>query len=325
MAMALATLVLPAAKVAAQDASNAKLYTKDNKELLWKDITMAGEIMGWKTKNPQTGGDMVVNIPASNVAKMDFPEPPDLQEALTLLSHNKPDEAAAKAAPIVQQFAPFKSVVGSWYPAASMVQLEALAQKKDVPAYDKLRGDLKTINLGPTDMARLSTIDAMQDYLKGVVGPALVAVDKIIPTTEDTSVLGKLYLLKGDIQFKRGNFSEALEAYLHLPVFYGTQSAYLPNAELGAARSLQKMARLDDALDMYKAILERYKGEPQAKAAEVELDNIAKALGKSSDADATGAVEKTEKAEGEKADAPKAGDAPKADAPKEDAPKTEAP
>jgi tetratricopeptide (TPR) repeat protein len=224
---------------------------------------------------------MTVNIPTADITKLDFPVPPELHEANSLLAIGKAEEAAAKAEPIVAQFSPFKSIQGSHYPAASMVALEALARKNDRPGFDKLRGQLKILNLNSVDSARLAAIDATQDFLKGVVGPALSTVDKTIPTINDSSVLAKLYLLRGDIQFKRGNYSESLEAYLHVPVFFGTEQAYLPNAELGAARTLQKLGRIEDSLAMYKGISERYKDEPQGRQARQEMESVAKALGES--------------------------------------------
>ncbi len=282
---AAAAPAIAAAPAAAPVGPPGKLYTKDRKELLWADVVMTGTNIGWKTKNPNTGGDMVVNIPASDIVKMDFPEPAELQQSLEALSRNELEKAVALAKPAVDQFSPFKSVPGTWWPAASMIQLEAMAQKRD-PGYEKLRGDLKTVNLSPTDTARLAAVDITYDYVKGILGPAHTALEKLLPTTEDGAVLAKLYVLKGDIQFKRGNFNDALEAYLSVPVFYGAQAAFLPNAELGAARSLHKMGRLEDASEMFRTLQERYKDMPQAAQAKKELDELTKALGVSKEQEA---------------------------------------
>jgi tetratricopeptide (TPR) repeat protein len=254
-----------------------RLIYKD-KEIRWGDVTMTGSNIGWKTKNPQTGGDMILNITAKDISRVDFPEPEELQQALIALSRNEVEKAVQLAQPVVDKFAPFKTTPGTYYPAASMVQLEAMAIKRD-PGYEKLRGDIKTINLNSADEARLKAVDATYDYVKGILGPALTNVTNLIPTVDDGSVLAKLWLLRGDIQFKRGNFADALEAYLHVPVFYGAQAAYLPNAELGAARSLQKMGRLEDAVEAFRTFKERYVGMPQAVEAGKEMEVVSKALG----------------------------------------------
>jgi tetratricopeptide (TPR) repeat protein len=257
-----------------------KLFTSDNRELQWADVTMQGTSVAWRTVEASTGKDRIVNIPATNIVRLDFPEPTDLQEAEAAVNRGDSAGALEKVEPVVKQFAPFKATPGSFWAPAALTKLEALAlQGKSSDDYDKLRAELKTINLSGADQVRLGGIDALIDFAKGLSGPAKTTVVKLIPQTDDASVLAKLYNLLGDIHSKLGSFPDALEAYLSVSVFYGSQADQLPIAELGAARSLKKMDRLEDSRDMLTGIKERYPQSPQAQTAKKELDELMKVLG----------------------------------------------
>jgi TolA-binding protein len=66
---------------------------------------------------------------------------------------------------------------------------------------------------------------------------------------------------------------------LQIPVFYGAEAAFLPAADLGAAKCLARLGRLQDASDSLSRIIERYAGSPEADAAKIEKANVAKLTG----------------------------------------------
>jgi tetratricopeptide (TPR) repeat protein len=281
----------------ANQAFSQKLFTNDGKEIPFADVTMQGTVVAWRTKEPSTGNDRITNIPAANITRLDFPEPTDLQEAEALLNRGDAAGAIEKTESVIRQFSPFKITAGSYYVPAVMVKLEGLALLKKDDEFDKLRTELKGINLSPSDQLRLSGAQALQDFSKGLLAPAESAVKAILPKTDDASVLAKLYVLLGDIQTKQAAYPAALESYLSVSVFYGSQSDQLPRAELGAARSLAKMQRLEDARDMLVGLKDRYPTSPQAKIAKEELSAILKTLGQNEaqKADEAEKAEKTEK------------------------------
>ncbi len=285
----------------ASSAQAQKLFTIDNKELQWADVTMQGTSVAWRTVEASTGKDRIVNIPAANILRLDFPEPTDLQDAEAAVNQGDSAAALEKVEPVVKQFSPFKATPGSFWAPAALTKLEALAlQGKSSDDYDKLRAELKTINLSGPDQVRLGGIDALIDFAKGLSGPAKTTVIKLIPQTDDASVLAKLYNLLGDIHAKLGSHPDALEAYLSVSVFYGSQADQLPIAELGAARSLKKMDRLEDARDMYAGIKERYPQSRQAQSAKKEHDELMKVLGAVQQSKADEADKAAEPAESKK-------------------------
>jgi tetratricopeptide (TPR) repeat protein len=292
-----------------QPAAAQKYFTNDGKVIPATEAALKDSIVAWNTKDI-AGNPRTINYPATSIVRLEFPEPPDLQAAELALVGKKPDDALQKISAVLTQFEPFKTTPGTWWVAAALLKMEAYAQKTDTANYDKVRADLKSIGLSPNDKLRMGGVEALYDYQKGVIGPARTAVQSLLSGTEDANVLGKLYLLLGDIEYKREDYKAALDAYLHLPVFYGTQSEYLPLAELGAARSLMKMQRLEDASTYLLHVKERYPGTPQASAADADRKTVQQALGESNQAKA----EEADKAEKEKTEGAK----PESETKKED-------
>ena len=122
-------------------------------------------------------------------------------------------------------------------------------------------------------------MEALQQFQKGMTGPALQKANTLLAGTENSGTLARLYNLIGDIQFKREAYKEALDAYLQVPVFFGTQASLLPAAEFGAARCLMRLRRLDDATAALTRILERYKGTWVEAPAKKEKEDLEKVIG----------------------------------------------
>lgn len=255
-----------------------KLFTKDGQTIDYTQVTMSGTIAVWKTKDPATGGDKTINIPAANIVKVEFPEPQELDEGELLLIRGDIENALKKFEAVLQKFSPFKATPGSHYIAAALCKLEALAILKQEKEYGSLRTELKTLKLGENDTIRYDAAEAQMDAAKGILAPALKVIALQLPKTDNAAILAKLHALAGDIHAKKGALNEALESYLTISVLYGSQGNQLPRAELNAARILAKQQHLEDARDMLQGIIERHAKTPEAKTAKAELDVILKTL-----------------------------------------------
>ena len=255
-----------------------KYFTNKGQEIPGAQASLQGTNLAWRQKD-LLGRDKVINIPATDIIRLDFPMPTDLQAAETALNRGDAEAALAKAIPVSKEFEAFKTTPGSYYLSATLIQLESLALLKKTDEFEKLRAALKTISLNPADSVRLAAADALLDFAKGIVGPAETTIVANLAKTDDASVLARLHNFLGDIRTKVSNYKGALEAYLSVTVLYGSQGDQLPRAELGAALALIKMDYLEDARNMLIGLSERYPTSPQATVAKAQLDDLLKIIG----------------------------------------------
>ncbi|MES2706338.1 MAG: tetratricopeptide repeat protein [Verrucomicrobiota bacterium] len=235
------------------------------------EVTIVGTDVQRKTGGPK--------IPVSSIVRVEFPKPEELAAADDLLLKAKYEEAYAKAK-ITQDFhRPWKDKPGSWYAPASLLVAESLLRQNKYDDSARLMSELRNMTLPGQLQMRVTLLDAREQFQKGINQPALTKVNSLLKSVKDSDTAARLYLLLGDIQFKRESFEEALDAYLHVPVFYGAEAAFLPAADLGAARSLSRLGRFKDAIDSFARISERYLGTPEADAAQKEKADLSKLQG----------------------------------------------
>lgn len=262
----------------AAPASAQRLYFDNGADIDWSEVTLNGSNLQRSIKDAR-GAETIQSIPASKVIRVDWPYPGELSEALSLILAQKYDAALAKAASVRTVHANWKDKPGSWYVPASLYVAECYIRLKNAAETDKILTELRTMNLPSSQQKALLMVQALQDLEKNATTPALEKAQRAMQGLEDDSALqARLALLIGDIKFASDQFSDALDSYLQVPVFFGAQGQLMPLAELGAARSLFKLERLADASKYLGYIGMRYKGTPEAAAAEKEKIEIDRAL-----------------------------------------------
>ena len=279
-------LILLAALAFTGTASAQRLYLQNGADIEWSEVELSGSNLQQKFKNPD-GSTSVRSIPASNVIRVDWPYPGELNEALALVLKQKYDEALAKAAEIRTIHANWKDKPGSWYVPATLLVVECQIRQKKEQDADKTLTELRTMTLPSSYQIGVGMMDALASFEKDMTGPAIKKAESLVKGTEDSATLARLHVLIGDIKFKQENYKEALDSYLQVPVFYGSQGQMMPVAELGAARSLMRLGRLADASKALGIVITRYKDTPEAAAAAKDKEDVDKAL--------TGGLTKTEK------------------------------
>ncbi len=242
------------------------------------DVTISGTNVQRKVKRPD-GSEATQSIPAANVVRVDFPRPEELAAADDLMLKGKYDEAFQKAKIVQDLHRLWKDKPGSWFAEAALLTAESLLRQNKYDESARLMSELRNMTLASRLQIRVTMLDALEQFQKGITGPALAKVKPLLKGGQDADTLSRLNLLVGDIQFKREAFAEALDAYLQIPVFYGAEAAFLPAADLGAARCLARLGRLQDASDSLSRIIQRYAGSPEADAAKIEKSNVAKLTG----------------------------------------------
>ena len=242
------------------------------------DVTISGTNVQRKVKRAD-GTEATQTIPVANIVRVDFPKPDELSVADDLILKGKYEEAYQKAKGVQDLHRLWKDKPGSWYVPAALEVAESLLRQNKYDESARLMSELRNMALSSGLQIRVALLDALEQFQKGITGPALAKLKPLVRGAQDAETQARLHLLMGDIQYKREAFAEALEAYLQIPVFYGAEAAFLPAAELGAAKSLARLSRLQDAMDSFTRIIDRYAGTPEADAAKVEKAAVGKLTG----------------------------------------------
>jgi tetratricopeptide (TPR) repeat protein len=248
-------------------------------------------------------------LPLASIAKIDWPDVEELTEANQLLAGGKTAEAVAVLKKGKDFFEPFEKVEGSRYAEVYLAYVDALSQSGAFEDTMRAIPGLRLQKLSTEQQLKLKIIQLNMDRQTASNPASIVAqAENILSETDDSGISASLWLLIGDVNFRAKKFEEALMAYLHVPVFFGTQVQKVPEAELNAARCLKEMRRFEDATGYYQRLVDTYPGSGVATTATSEKASIA---GMKNDETGQGPAQKP--AEGEK----KEGDAtppPAADA-----------
>ena len=217
-------------------------------------------------------GEVGYNV--AQIAKIEFPEPRGLKTATDLMAQRQPEKALAEIEPVVAYYASFKDVPGAWWSQAALIKvavLTALRRDGDADALaDQIQKVVTDPNTGRAIQVRLSgSLIHKKEFEK-----AIAICDAAIKESTDPPVLADAWVHKGDALAGQKEWEESLLAYLHIPVFYSDQPAFLPPSMLGSARAY---ARLDDATRAKKSLndlIAAYPNSPEAAAAQSELKKL---------------------------------------------------
>ena len=170
--------------------------------------------------------------------------PKAMEDAEIAVQRGDASVALAKIEPVLQFFARMrKNTPGSlWLPAAS-IKLDALVVLKNDAVLTGFISELEAANDGtiPSLPNRIKMAKLDQTLRRGNIEQSLAEADKHIRDTVDTSFLAHLHLVKGNALLELRRYEEAMNAFLRIPVFYGTYVKYIPSAQLGAAKAFRGM------------------------------------------------------------------------------------
>jgi tetratricopeptide (TPR) repeat protein len=249
------------------------LILKDGSKLLPEQFAVEG---GKPIKKVKIGENTATSpLQMNSIASMEWPRPEELVQSADLMAAGKTAEAMEMIAKGKAFFEPFKDVPGNWFAELTLAQLEAMATSDDFTAALKALADAQRLKLTDEQKLRLKIIklnidrQASSDYA-GIVAQA----ENILAESTDSSVGAAVWMIIGDVYTKQKEFEKALMAYLHVPVFYGTQIQKVPEAEMQAARTLAKMRRFEDATAYYTRLSETYKNSGIATTADKEKASI---------------------------------------------------
>jgi len=222
------TLIAGASSLPAQD-----LTTTDGQFYPKATLRRNGDMIMVKATVAGGTGNIEMGVPFAKIAKIAFPEPPELAKAITAASKASAEEVLTLTGPYVESQADYRDLPGSWWPEMARLRLLALASvSKDAECAELARkiGTLKTpwadsLSRAGALFAPLGSSD-IQAVIVGAKGFTRVGGDQGSALAQ--VALGRALLSKKD-------WLGALRAFLTVRVFYPSVALLQPPALSGAS------------------------------------------------------------------------------------------
>lgn len=191
----------------------------------------------------QGGTDIEMTRKLSEVERIIWPTSERLTEAQVFVSRGEPSKALDAVEPIIKFFDQVKKVPGSLWLKASMVKLDALDRLENDAAISSFLDNLEKNDDGsnPELALKIKLARLMQRARRGEHDTVITDAADLITKVDDVDVLARLHLVKGSSLLATKKYEAAMNTFLRVPVFYGSQAEHLPKAILGAARSFRGM------------------------------------------------------------------------------------
>lgn len=215
-----------------------------------------------------------VSYPLSQVARLDWPEPEEIEQARQLVIAGKGVEAEEKITPVYRQFAPFSKLPGSWWGDAALIRARAFLEQKKNDEAERAARELMSTSQDKEIKAAAQLILARIQMLLDKADIADAMLDEIMRQELPSEVEARAAILRGDIAYGRKDFEKALEFYLQVPAFYGTEDAVMPVALLGSARSYRGYGDNPRAERAYLDIIVTYPDSAEAAIAKKETASL---------------------------------------------------
>jgi hypothetical protein len=255
----------------AVESSAQSIVLKDGNRIAAADLTVGdGKISRSITLSNGQKGQASVAI--ADILQMEWPNPKQVIDAHALMAAGKAKDAVALLQQGKDFFRQFKDVKGNPYNELVFAHVEALDAAGDFDAILKVMPEVNAIKWDDDKKTALRIIKLnMERRTSSDQEKILSEAESLREETDDTAVRAKLSMTIGDILFKKERWDEAFDAYLRVPVFYGSQASVVPQAELMAARCLVKQERFKDASAMFERISTSYPGSEVGDTAKKEF------------------------------------------------------
>jgi len=197
-----------------------------------------------------------------------------LKTSKSLAAEGKVEEALVQIERVLNYYAPFKDVPGSWWLQAAQIKLTLLVNlQRDGDAED-LIGKMMNASADAETLRAVRVQLAATWARKGQHEKAMAVYDEIINSGASNETLALAWLSKGHSLLAQKDWDTALLAYLRLPVFYPDQKLLMPQALLGSVRAYAGVDDLPDAEKAVNNLQEQFPNSPEAATAKKELQKI---------------------------------------------------
>lgn len=199
----------------------------------------------------------------TDIVRIAWPEPPSLAEARLALEKGEGARAVSLLAPLKKEHAPFARVPGGWWTEIMRVYLRGLlgsgpeATRQAAQAAREIAGiasDPDAIHEAHLALAELEIRSGRPDLAEAMLRG-------IEERATSARLLAAIQLVRADLSLARSETTEAIEAYLQVWVFFGTERDLLPRALKGAITAFESSGNETQALRL-KGELARIQPDP---------------------------------------------------------------
>jgi tetratricopeptide (TPR) repeat protein len=262
-------------------ASAQNIVMKDGKIIATKGLRRQGdtiiatvELPGGEAGKPAKTGDL--GYPLAQIARLDFPEPPQLRTAPDLIAQGKGAAALAQLDPVVKFYESFRDAPGSWWATAALLKVQALASLGRDSEAQPLAEQIARASSDPETLRGANVQIAAGLVRKGNLGRALELVEPAIKDSREPATRAPAFVVKGECLLAKKQWEDAVLAFLQVPVFYPGEKALLPPALLGRGRAHFGMDDLPTAKTVLEELRSTYPDSAEAKQAGAEIEKIAR-------------------------------------------------
>jgi len=213
-----------------------------------------------------------MGLPVSRIAKISFPEPPELTQAMEAATKGKIQEVLSLTGPYVAAQGDYKDLPGSWWPRMASLRIQALAGTGKYAEAAALAREIGAANTtGADSICKGGTLFGS---LPSGESEAIILGAKGLPRIggDNGSALAQLAL--GQALLLKMDYLGALRSFLTVIVFYPSSSLLLPAALQGAADSYMGLKDQQRALQAFDEISSDWPDSPQAAEAKKKAASL---------------------------------------------------
>jgi len=221
------------------------------------------------------GIEMSTTKKISEAILIEWPIIQPMVDAKNLILRGESSKALETIEPVLKTFSNAKTVRGSPWIKAAAIKLDALDRLDNEAAMSTFLETLDKVDDGssPELTNKIKLAKLLLQARKGDHAGVIAAATALIPQMDDPDVLARLHLLKGESLLALKKYEDAMNTYLRVPVFYGSQQEHLPKALLGAAKAFRGMDSPATRSQKLEEVSNRYLSEliatfPVSKEAE---------------------------------------------------------
>jgi tetratricopeptide (TPR) repeat protein len=262
-------------------ASGQSIVLKDGRTITAKSLRRQGDVIMAATQDVagpagQAGTTGEVGYPVGKIARIEFPEPAQLKAATELLTQGRSAEAVAQLDVALRYYEGFRDAPGSWWADLALLKTTALinlGREKDAePLVDqiaRMAGDPETVRAARVQVA--ASMTRRGDHVR-----ALELCESVLRESNKPETLAAAAISKGQCHLGLKQWEPALLAFLQIPVFHPEAKVLQPPALLGAGRGYFGIEDFKRAKATFDELIKTFGATPEAAAARVELERIAK-------------------------------------------------